>query len=534
MPKTSAIDNDTDAYERWLRRHCKVVEEDLEAKHERMRKSPFDFLRASYFRWARTIETICPQLADAPKTLCVGDTHVENFGTWRDAEARLVWGINDFDEAAPMPYVWDLVRLATSARLAPEMRVAPKEAEEALLDGYRAGLRQPRPLLVDEHDLWLRPLVVGGPAASRRFWKEIDDCAEASPPARVRKALERRFPKAARDLRFARRSKGGGSLGRPRYIATALWQGGRIVHEAKALVPSAWHWARSHPSPCDSRSRSGVRQLSRVRPQSDHSRRLCVAPRRARCAQDRARRRCRPRTGQQAARRHGCRPRRGPRRGQAAPRAHPRRHRGASAGLVAQGIRAGRAGSPARLQLARPAARSRRPLAAAAAGRLRPRSGAPPARVWSAPLPRGGCAATSPSRIPRSKAGRAVTAPRHVQPLGSPREPIQYLSPTLSSAALSPEPPLPSRHPCWRRCCFRPACRRWRSTMGNPDLSIRWDNTVRLNYGMPRREPRRQDRQLGASPTRAPTASTAATRSPSASTCCPSSTSSGASSTACA
>ena len=249
MPKTSALDNDVDSYERWLRRHCKVVEEDLAAKHERMRKSPFDFLRASYFRWARTIEAICPQLADAPKTLCVGDTHVENFGTWRDAQSRLVWGINDFDEAAVMPYVWDLVRLATSARLAPDMRITPKEAEEALLDGYRKGLQQPRPLLVDEHDFWLRPLVVGGPAASRKFWKEIDDCAEASPPARVRKALERRFPKNAQDLRFARRSKGGGSLGRPRYIATAQWQGGRIVHEAKALVPSAWHWAHSHSSP---------------------------------------------------------------------------------------------------------------------------------------------------------------------------------------------------------------------------------------------------------------------------------------------
>ena len=33
---------------------------------------------------------------------------------------------------------------------------------------------------------------------------------------------------------------------------------------------------------------------------------------------------------------------------------------------------------------------------------------------------------------------------------------------------------------------------------GNPDLSIRWDNTVRANLRGPRRRPRQQDRQLGA------------------------------------
>ena len=217
----TTINEDIVAYERWLRRQCEVVEEDLDAKHERMRRSPFDFLRASYFRWALTIETVCPQLADAPKTLCVGDIHVENFGTWRDADARLVWGVNDFDEAAPMPYVLDLVRLATSVRLAPKLPIASREAEEALLEGYRKGLEQPRPLLLDEHDAWLRSLVAGSSHASHEFWKEIDACPEASPPAPLRKALGRQFPTDARELAFARRTKGGGSLGRPRYIATS-------------------------------------------------------------------------------------------------------------------------------------------------------------------------------------------------------------------------------------------------------------------------------------------------------------------------
>ena len=50
--------------------------------------------------------------------LAVGDIHLENFGTWRDADGRLVWGVNDFDEAAEMPYALDLIRLATSALVA--------------------------------------------------------------------------------------------------------------------------------------------------------------------------------------------------------------------------------------------------------------------------------------------------------------------------------------------------------------------------------------------------------------------------------
>jgi uncharacterized protein (DUF2252 family) len=61
---------------------------------------------------------VCPDLAKAPKVLAVGDLHVENFGTWRDVEGRLVWGINDFDEAAalltPTTCAWPRVRWSPS------------------------------------------------------------------------------------------------------------------------------------------------------------------------------------------------------------------------------------------------------------------------------------------------------------------------------------------------------------------------------------------------------------------------------------
>src|SRR5215470_8882315 len=113
-----------------------------------MRKNPFVFLRATYYRWARKIGKICPGLVSAPSALCVGDIHLENFGTWRDEDGRWVWGVNDFDEAADMPYAFDLVRLTTSVELAPDMKIRGADAADAILEGYRGGLTHPGPALL--------------------------------------------------------------------------------------------------------------------------------------------------------------------------------------------------------------------------------------------------------------------------------------------------------------------------------------------------------------------------------------------------
>jgi uncharacterized protein (DUF2252 family) len=98
----------------------------------------FPFLRATFYRWMQLWPEVCPDLAKAPRLLAVGDLHVENFGTWRDVEGRLVWGVNDFDEAAVFPYTLDLVRLATSAALAAaegHLHLKQKDACAAIMDG---------------------------------------------------------------------------------------------------------------------------------------------------------------------------------------------------------------------------------------------------------------------------------------------------------------------------------------------------------------------------------------------------------------
>ena len=151
---------DNKAYEAWLAQHCDVVKRDIAYKHsEKMTDSAFGFLRATYFRWASKISSWCPQLMDAPGVLAVGDLHLENFGTWRDEDGRLVWGVNDFDEAATMPYALNLVRLVASIQLAQRRHddVKDKAAAKAVLEGYREGLDDPQPALLFEGETWLWP-----------------------------------------------------------------------------------------------------------------------------------------------------------------------------------------------------------------------------------------------------------------------------------------------------------------------------------------------------------------------------------------
>lgn len=239
---------DNDAYEAWLARQCDVVARDIDVKHHRMKKNAFIFLRATYFRWAKTIATLCPDLMGAPKVLAVGDIHLENFGTWRDADGRLVWGVNDFDEAAIMPYPLDLVRLAASIRLAPKLDVSNTAAAEALLKGYRAGLDQPQPALLYEGETWLRPYAERPDDRPEKFWSEVAKYPKAKPPPKIAKRLIASLPDDVESVRFCSRVAGGGGLGRPRYVAVAFWRGGHILREVKALVPSAWNWAHGDKS----------------------------------------------------------------------------------------------------------------------------------------------------------------------------------------------------------------------------------------------------------------------------------------------
>jgi hypothetical protein len=232
------------AYERWLRKQLrgKIVQADLREKWTKMSSGPFPFLRATYWRWAETILDVCPELADAPAALAIGDIHLENFGVWRDDDGRLVWGVNDFDEAAVMPYTLDLVRLATSAALArPSRRYRGGSICTAILDGYRRGLKTPRPFVLDEEHAWLHALLAASEDERAHFWDKMAKLKRSTKlPGRYRRAIEAALPDSAEIVKFSHRAAGTGSLGRPRWVGIAQWRGSLVVREAKALVPSGW------------------------------------------------------------------------------------------------------------------------------------------------------------------------------------------------------------------------------------------------------------------------------------------------------
>jgi hypothetical protein len=239
--------SDVQEYEKWLRCECDVDEDGLRAKHTRMAKDAFKFFRASCFRFARKLPKLLPgNLCDAPVVPSVGDAHIENWGTWRDGEGRLVWGVNDFDDATLLPYTYDLVRLATSTRLAPGLPGARRDRVASILEGYREGLEHPGPIFADDERPWLQGLVLRPSAKPGAFWDYMDglkEIPEEEVPSEARKALEAASPAFMIVAFYCRRQSGGGSLGRPRYLVVGEWQGGAIVREAKALVPSSWNWA---------------------------------------------------------------------------------------------------------------------------------------------------------------------------------------------------------------------------------------------------------------------------------------------------
>lgn len=236
----------TAAFEAWLRRHTAVVKKHLDAKHRAMDESPFVFLRATFYRWAQIWPVVCEKAADAPTVLAIGDLHLENFGTWRDSEGRLAWGVNDFDEAYPLPYTSDLIRLATSALLAARKRqleVSPREACEALLEGYVSALDTGgRPIVLAERNAWLGAVAVKQLRDPKKFWDDLrDDNQRATPPVPTA-ALRQALPPGSESPIVLDRQAGVGSLGRKRCVAIAESAGGRVAREAKALVPSALAW----------------------------------------------------------------------------------------------------------------------------------------------------------------------------------------------------------------------------------------------------------------------------------------------------
>jgi uncharacterized protein (DUF2252 family) len=90
--------------------------ERLLLKYRAMRAGASAFLRGTchlfYARLARA-----GGLKSAPPVWVCGDLHLENFGSYKGDNRLVYFDLNDFDEAALAPALWELVRLLTSLRV---------------------------------------------------------------------------------------------------------------------------------------------------------------------------------------------------------------------------------------------------------------------------------------------------------------------------------------------------------------------------------------------------------------------------------
>ena len=262
----------TEGYENWLRSLTPIDVDDFEYKHRRMADphDPFPFFRATYYRWVQIWPKVCPDETKAPRALGVGDLHLENFGSWRDVEGRLCWGVNDFDEAELLPYTNDLVRLAASARVAEwggHFTGKFSHICRAIFTGYQDALAQGGlPFVLEEEYPELRVLVMNSEHEPDKFWKKFRNKLappKLPPPPDVVDVLRRCLPGGvvAPEI-LSRPGAGLGSLGKLRFVAIARLAGSWVAREAKALTPPATASAGNAPSPVRSQAevlRSAIR-----------------------------------------------------------------------------------------------------------------------------------------------------------------------------------------------------------------------------------------------------------------------------------
>jgi len=82
-------------------------------KYQQMAENPFRFLRGSCHLFYEDLQKN-DALPQYPLSWICGDLHLENFGTYKGDNRLVYFDVNDFDEGALAPAVWELARMVTS------------------------------------------------------------------------------------------------------------------------------------------------------------------------------------------------------------------------------------------------------------------------------------------------------------------------------------------------------------------------------------------------------------------------------------
>ncbi|MBS45635.1 MAG: hypothetical protein CMH83_21175 [Nocardioides sp.] len=107
-------------------------------KYRKMAADPHSFYRGTACLFYADV-TADPDPFAGPRSSRMwihGDLHVENFGTYLSSDGRLVFDVNDFDEAYVGRFTWDLQRFVASLMLTCWQKALPAEVARDLASAY--------------------------------------------------------------------------------------------------------------------------------------------------------------------------------------------------------------------------------------------------------------------------------------------------------------------------------------------------------------------------------------------------------------
>lgn len=148
VPRTSLADwkkpdNRADPVDQVNLSHQGRLDSLIPVRVGRMIASPYGFLRGTAGLMAADVTTL-PTTGIMP-VIC-GDSHMGNFGFYASPERSLVFDLNDFDEAHPGGWEWDLRRLVASIWVAGRQNSASEEhcgsAARSCVAAYREQIRR--------------------------------------------------------------------------------------------------------------------------------------------------------------------------------------------------------------------------------------------------------------------------------------------------------------------------------------------------------------------------------------------------------
>jgi uncharacterized protein (DUF2252 family) len=125
------------------------------SKYRKMAADPFAFYRGSACLFYADVTRMRDPFTDerTARIWIHGDLHPENFGSYLNSDGRLVFDVNDFDEAYVGHFTWDLRRFAAGLALIGWQKALPESTVRALVARYlRAYLSQVNHYLRSEDD----------------------------------------------------------------------------------------------------------------------------------------------------------------------------------------------------------------------------------------------------------------------------------------------------------------------------------------------------------------------------------------------